>query len=82
MTGEQAENFPVEPKLEQDVAIVDDAEVAIEGRDIPEGQIVVKSIPEDEVTVNGSQVRLQRCVQDALSMEFQPQVQSRNVSSV
>jgi hypothetical protein len=34
-----------------------DEEVALEGRDIPEGQIVVKPIPENEVNVNGTVVR-------------------------
>lgn len=42
--------------VEQDVEIFDD-EIAIESRDIPEGKIVVKPIPEDDVNVNGTVLR-------------------------
>ena len=51
LMGDQPQVFPVEPDMEEDADAQIDA-VPIEGREIPEGQIVVR--PMDEVNVNGT----------------------------
>lgn len=57
LVDEQPDAFPVEAEVEHDVEIFDGDGGDIEGRDIPEGQIVVQPIPEDEVSVNGTVLR-------------------------
>eukprot|EP00435_Cladocopium_sp_Y103_P024696 s2951_g6.t1 len=48
--------FPVRPDDDDDVEIPDEM-LQVEGQDIPEGQIVVRPSPEDEVVVNGTTLR-------------------------
>ena len=89
LVDEQPAAFPVEADVEHDVEIADDVG-EIEGRDIPEGQMVVEPIPEDKVTVNGTVLRETSslgalragCSFYGDSMVFQPQVRNRIVSSV
>lgn len=56
------ENFPVRPEGDalqdddQDVDIGGD-ELQAEGQEIPEGQIVVRADPDDEINVNGSKLK-------------------------
>ena len=56
LVDEPDEVFPVEADADQDIEVMD-VEPPIEGRDVPEGQIVVQPIPEDEVNVNGTALR-------------------------
>ena len=85
LVDEPDEVFPVEADADQDIEVMD-VEPPIEGRDVPEGQIVVQPIPEDEVNVNelpsGKPVLLQDYVQGVPSMVFQAQGQSRSASNV
>ena len=56
LVDDQPQAFPVEPEMEGDAEIPGDA-VPIEGREIQEGQIVVKLMDEEELNVNGTVLR-------------------------
>ena len=56
LVDEPDEVFPVEADVDHEIEVMD-AEPPIEGRDVPEGQIVVQPIAEDEVCVNGTVLR-------------------------
>ena len=56
LADEQPEQFPVAAENLEDVDIPAD-DMPVEGRDIPEGRIVIQPSPEDEVNVNGAILR-------------------------
>ena len=53
LVDEPDEVFPVEADANHDIEVMD-AEPPNEGRNVPEGQIMVQPIAEDEVCVNGT----------------------------